>query len=350
MPLTAPTFNPNSLVSISHTDFFHRLDEKGVVANIAENLQETNEILLDMTFKESNLLEGMTVPMRTGLPRAYWKRYNQGIPPSKSSVATVTEVSGMLAAMSEVDPDLIALNGNTRAFRASEDKAFQQALAHTVAHEYFYGDSTKNKEGFNGFACRYSSLTKGDVKKNIIDCKGTGTRLSSIWIVAWGDDVFSFYPKGTTAGLQVRDDGLIWVTDENGNRKEVYQTSYKWRVGLAVRDWRKVVRLCNIDVDELLNGVGIGTADVRTANTTNLVLKLQQGLDLIPRMGTSHIAIYMNGDVFTGLNTLVARAGQNVIQIEKGLNAHGTYFHWKTFMGYPIRRVDQLSSSESKVV
>lgn len=348
--LQAPIFNKRSLVQITHEDFIHRLDPQGHVADIAENLEEDNEILLDMGFKESNLIEGMTTTVRTGLPKAYWKRYNMGVPPSKSNTATITESSGMMMAMSEVDPDLLELNGNERAFRASEDKAFLQAMNITMANQLFYGDATKSKEGFNGFECRYStsSLSKAESAKNVIDCGGT-QNLSSIYIVGWGDDVFGFYPKGTAAGLKVEDAGKVWVNDENGNRKQVYITTYKWAMGLCVRDWRKCVRLCNISTSDLLNGVGIGTADVRGANTTNLVLKLQQGLDLIKRGGNTHIAIYMNGDVFTGLNTLVARSDSRVIQLESALNRHGEYFSWKTFLGYPLRKCDQLLSTEKKV-
>lgn len=351
MPLDTPVFNKRNLVMMSRSELVSRLDPSGHIADIAEALEETNEILLDMTFKESNIIDGYITPIRTGLPKAYWRQINKGVPPSKSTTAQIKESSGMMEAQSRVDPMLIELNGNTRAFRASEDRPFLEALNQTMANQLFYGDATKAKEGFNGLECRYNTI---DVKKalsakNVINAGGTGDKLSSVYVVAWGDNVFGFYPKGTTVGLQTRDKGLIMVPDEEGNLMENYVMIYDWSMGLCVRDWRYCARICNINVDDLKNGVGVGEPDVRKANTTNLVLLLQQALDLIPRQGNNRIAIYMNGDVFSAFNTLVARSATNIVELERALNRHGEQYHWRTFMGYPLRQVDQLKVGEKQV-
>lgn len=351
MALDAPVFNKNNLYQMSRSELVSRLDPQGHIADIAEALEETNEILLDMTFKESNILDGYLTTIRTGLPTAYWKQINRGVPASKSTTAQIKESSGMMEAQSRVDPKLIELNGNTKAFRASEERPFLEAMNQTMAHELFYGDATAHKEGFNGFECRYNTIqtSKALSAKNVIDAKGTGTKLASIYVVAWGDNVFGFYPKGSTVGLHTSDLGLQLVQDDDGNYLRNYITIYNWDMGLVVRDWRYVARICNINVEDLKNGVGVGTPDVRQANTTNLVLLLQQALDLIPRQGNSHIAIYMNGDVFSAFNTLAARSAQNVIEIEQALNRHGEQAHWRTFMGYPLRRCDQLKTGEAQV-
>lgn len=351
MPLETPVFNKRNLVMMSQSELVKRLDPNGKIAQIAEVLDETNEMLWDMTFKESNLDKGYMTTIRTGLPTAYWRQINMGVPPSKSQAAQVTEASGMMEAQSRVDPKLLEYNNNTAAFRASEDRAFLEAMNQTMQYQVIYGDATKTKEGFNGLTCRYNTLDpkKAQSAKNVIDAGGTGDNLTSIWIVAWGDRVFGFYPKGTTVGLKTSDKGLVLVPDENGNLMENYVTIYDWDMGLCVTDWRYCARVCNINVDDLMNGRGCGTADVRTAGSNNLILMVQRALDLIPRGGANKIAIYMNGDVFSGLNTLSARADQNVIQLESGLNRHGEYFHWRTFLGYPMRRVDQIQIGEKQV-
>lgn len=360
MPLANPVFNKRSLVQITYTDVINRLGKDGqVIQDIAEALDETNEMLQDITFKESNELEGYHTTIRTGLPQAYWKRINQGVPPSKSQVAHIREASGIMEAQSEVDPMLIELNGNTRAFRASEDKAFLEALNQTMQHQMIYGDATKSKEGFNGLECRYNTINKkkADSAKNVIDCggavdsSGSGqSRLASVYVVGWGDNVFGFYPKGTPVGLKVEDKGKIMVTDENGYRMETYLTIYRWAMGLCVRDWRYCARLCNINIDDLKAGIGIGDPDMRKANSYNLILALQEAIDLIPKGGNTHIGIYMNSDVFSGLNILSARCDQNVITLSEGLNRYGEHYTWRSFNGYPLRRVDQMTNNESKVV
>ncbi len=43
------------------------------------------------------------------------------------------------------------------------------------------------------------------------------------------------------------------LEDANGGKYEGYRTHYKWDNGLALRDWRYVVRIANIDVSNLQN-------------------------------------------------------------------------------------------------
>lgn len=351
-----PVFNRNALVQITHSDFIHRLDEKGKVAKLAELLEETNEMLLDMEVREANGIDYNTVNVRTSLPKAYFRGFNEGVPPSKSSSATVRDHCGMIRAQSEVDPDLIALNGNAAAFRDSEDDGFRQSLNITMQHEMIYGDTAKNPKGFDGFLKRYNTLKVDEVTpqaKNVIDCSAGNTQatdLTSIWVVNWGENVYGFYPKGSAAGLEVKDLGQQMVLDQNGNNCLKYVTMYDWKLGLSVRDWRNVVRLCNISLSDLLNNTGIGTANVRDGkNTTNLILKLQDAISLIPGTARGHMAIYCNADVHSALNQLAARADSNVITLESGLNRHGEHWNWRTFMGVPLRRVDQIVNNETRV-
>ena len=87
-----------------------RLDPDGDVPLIAELLNQTNEILDDMQWKEGNLPTGHRITMRTGLPTVAWRLLNNGITPSKSTTAQIDEQCGMLEAWSEVDKDLAELN------------------------------------------------------------------------------------------------------------------------------------------------------------------------------------------------------------------------------------------------
>ena len=109
-------------------DWSKRVDPEGNVPVVAELLSQSNEILEDALFAEGNLPTGHRVIIRTGLPTAYWRSINQGIPTSKSTTAQVDESIGMLEAYAKVDKDLALLNGNTSAFRLSEDSAFLEAM------------------------------------------------------------------------------------------------------------------------------------------------------------------------------------------------------------------------------
>ena len=73
--------------------------EKGLVATLAELedfykgqpagdiielMNQTNDILSDVQWMESNQSDGHLTRVRTGLPAVYWRRLYQGTPPSKS--------------------------------------------------------------------------------------------------------------------------------------------------------------------------------------------------------------------------------------------------------------------------
>jgi hypothetical protein len=80
---------------------------------------------------------------------------------------------------------------------------------------------------------------------------GVGADNMSIWLINWHPaTVFGIYPKGTQAGLVHNDLGLETVEATNGiagNRLRAYRDQFVWRCGIAVPDWRSVVRIANID-------------------------------------------------------------------------------------------------------
>lgn len=359
-----PLVTVQSERQLTLSDLAARLDPNGKVAQFAEILNEQNEILQDIPYIEGNLPTGHQVSVRTGLPEAYWKMMNRGVPNSKSEVAMTVETCGKIQARSIIDKEELNLNGNSAAYRQSEDVAFIEALNQKMVRALFYNNSRKNNAGFMGFAPRYDHLVPEadrydpectDCCKNVIDCGGKndgGTNhLTSIWIIGWGaQTVFGIYPKGTTHGLDVNDKGEVRVLDDDGNPYDAYETVYSWDNGLVVKDWRYVVRLANIDVREAMTGEGMGSGDITTPGSTNLILAMQDGLGRIPTNSSAKICIYMNSDMHALMNRVCTRAGANVMTFQNNLNAYGNNRVWSSFMGYPIRRVDALMNNEEQVV
>lgn len=108
--------------ALTLADHAKRMDPDGKIPAIVELLSQTNPILTDMVYVEGNLPTGHRTTIRTGLPAAAWRLLNYGVQPSKSTTAQVTDSCGMLEAYAEVDKALADLNGNTNAFRLSEDQ------------------------------------------------------------------------------------------------------------------------------------------------------------------------------------------------------------------------------------
>jgi len=335
-----------SSTNLTLADWAKRTDPEGRVPVIAELLSQSNEILEDCVFKEGNLPTGERVVIRTGLPAVYWRALNQGIPNSKSTTAQVDEACGILEARSEVDKDLAMLNGNTPQFRLSEDVAFLEAMNQTMATTLFYGNPATDPKQFLGIAPRYSALSGSNSANNVISAGGSGSDNSSVYLVVWGDNtVYCPFPKGSTAGLMHEDLGEQTVYNSDGSRLQAYATRYQWKNGLVVKDWRYIVRICNIDISDLK-----ATTTTQASNvSTQLVKCMNLALARIPNYGMGRAAFYMNRTIYSGLAIQAMDRSQNILAVQEGLSQFGTPQNWLSFLGVPCRRVDTILNNESVV-
>lgn len=330
-----------SVNALTLADWAKRVDPDGRVPVVAELLSQSNEILEDALFMEGNLPTGHRVTIRTGLPAVYWRSLNQGVPSSKSATAQVDESVGMLEAYCRVDKDLALLNGNTPEFRLSEDRAFLEAMNQTQAQTMFYGNPATDPRQYLGLAPRYGALAGAGNAQNILDAGGVGSNNASIYLVLWGDNtVFCTFPKGSQAGLLHEDMGQLTVYDGNNNPYQAFQTHYQWKNGLVVKDWRYVVRVCNINTANL----------VANTSAADLIALMSRALDRIPNWGMGKAVFYMNRTVYSILRLQALQKSNYALAVDKGLNQFGTAMSWLSFEGVPLRRVDQLLNTEARVV
>lgn len=325
-------------------DIAQSMDPQGRVADVAELLTQTNEILLDMPWFEGNLPTGHQASVRTGLPTSVWRQFYQGVPPSKSQRAKITDACAMLETRSEVDADEADLNGNASAFRLSEAKAFVESLNQTMADSLIYGNTAVNPERFNGLAPRYSTISGATNGQNIIDAGGTGSDNTSIWLVVWGKEtVHGIYPKGSKAGLDHKDLGEIDAFDANQNRFRAYADLWKWKCGLHVKDWRYVVRIANIDTSNLVSESG----------AADLIKLMVRAMARIPFAGMGTAAFYANRTVKEMLSIQALNKSQNSLSITEALRQFGGVqiaVQELRFLGIPVRTVDRILTTEARVV
>lgn len=322
-------------------DWAKRLDGDGKIPVVAELLSQSNEIMEDAVFVQGNTPTGHRVVIRTGLPTVYWRSLNQGVPRSKSTTAQVDESIGMLEAYADVDKDLAELNGDISAFRTSEDTAFIESMNQTQASTMFYGNPATDARQYLGLAPRYSAISGAGNSQNILDGGGTSTNNTSIWLVGWGENsVFCTFPKGSKAGLSHEDMGIWPVQDANGNTYQAYRTHYQWKNGLVVKDWRYVVRICNINTANL----------VANSAAADLLALMSRALDRIYNFSNVRLSFYMNRTVFSILRLQALNKSNNALGVETAIDQFGRAQKWLSFSGVPLRRVDQLLNTESRVV
>lgn len=320
-------------------DWAKRTDPDGKTSTVVELLEQTNEILDDMLFMEGNLPTGHRITTRTGLPTVAWRLLNAGVTPSKSTTAQIDEAVGMLEAWSEVDKDLAELGGDVAGQRLMEAGAFTEAMNQEMASTLMYGNSGTAPEEFTGLATRYSSLSANNAQ-NIVVGGGSGSDNSSIWLVVWGaNTIHGIFPKGSKAGLIHEDFGLVTVETTAGiagNRMRAYQERFQWKMGIALKDWRYVVRIPNIDISALI-------AKSSAADLIELMIK---AIHRIPNFKGGRPVFYMNRTCFQMLDI---QRRDDVISggglIYKDVDGKAT----PTFRGIPIRTVDSLLETESTV-
>lgn len=332
-------------------DVASRQDPTGKPALIAEILTATNPILSDMHWSEGNLTTGERTTVRTGLPSVAFRAINAGVPRSKSTVAQVDEGAAELVGQHSVDRSLAILYGaGPEAYRLSEAGPFMEAMNETMATTLFYGNARANPKEFTGLAPRFNSLS-GFNAKQIIDAGGTGSTNRSIWLIVWGENtVKGIYPRGSKGGLMHLDttanrnpgpDGYPtgdYTPDANGNRYLVYNDHYQWNCGLAVKDYRFIIRIANLDYTLLTKNQTTG-ADIQD-------LMVQALENIQSTEGAGRRAMFYAPRLVTGMLR------------RQMLSTKQAFLSWDeiggrkimSFQGVGIQRTDALEVNEARVV
>jgi len=320
-------------------DWSKRLDPKGKIDTVVNLLAETNQILEDMVWLEGNLPTGHQTTVATGIPEPTWRALYQGVKPTKGTTKQVVDTCGMLEARPQIDVDLARLNGNSAEWRLSEERLHIEGMNQEMAKTLFYGDTRDEPEKFMGLHPRFSSKS-ADNGGQIIDAGGDGSSLTSIWLVVWGPNtVHGIFPKGSKAGMQITDNGKQTVTDANGGRYDVLESHYKWDCGLSVRDWRYVVRIANIDMDD------VATFNAASDSSPNLIRLLIQAVETVPEVNLGKPVIYCNRKVRTWLRIMVNEKSNVYLSLDEVGGKKVL-----TFDGIPVKRCDKILTTESRIV
>lgn len=330
-------------------DVYKRTDGMAGVADIMEALNTTSQdIFTDFLMMECNNGNSHRHTIRTGLPTTSWGALYEGTPQSKSSSQQVDDTTGFVEAMSSVDTRLEDFsNGNFNAIRASEGEPFIESMAQELVTALFYHNPATDARLPKGLGARYGKLANSGAGNQIVDAGGTGSDNTSIWFVTWGpQSLFGLYPKGSSAGISQQDMGRQRVLDANGNPYYVYEELYRTHMGFAVKDWRRNVRISNIDVSELKAGNVDLYSFMRKAYWK---LHGRRANKVADQHEAGRTVLYANKDVLEALDALGTNAGAG----DSFIRLRPTEIEGKevlSYRGYPIRETDALLNTEARVV
>jgi hypothetical protein len=148
------------------------------------------------------------------------------------------------------------------------------------------------------------------------------------------------FPKGSKAGLIHEDKGEQIIQSAGGvagARMVALVERWQWKAGIALKDWRHVVRIANIDTSNLVGAVA-------AADLTELMIK---AIHRIPSLGMGKPTFYMNRTAFEFLD-IQGRADTISGGGLTSSNVDGV--PRRTFRGIPIATVDALLETEATVL
>jgi len=333
-------------------DIYKSQTKTGEMADIINMLAQTNAMMDDAVVRQCNQGKTHKHTVLSGLPSVTWGKLYTGIPNSKAQRTEVEDSTGFVEGRSTVDARLAEIEPNLNAFRLQEAQAYLEAMSQEHQRAVIYESQDSNPEKITGLAPRFSSLS-AENGSQIIDGGGTGADNTSIWFVTWGlDACHLIYPDGTSGGLIREDHGKQRVLDGSGDAYYAFEETFRMHSGVSVRDWRKIVRVANIDVSDMQAGSvdlyglmrkayygvhGIRTLDNGTVNG---------GMD--GNFGRGRTVVYCNKDVFEALDALGSNAGasDNFVRLmPRELEGREIM----TYRGMPIRQVDQIINTEAQV-
>jgi hypothetical protein len=157
----------------------------------------------------------------------------------------MVDTLGQLYARSEIDKDAVKSAKDPVQFRTDEDKAFVEGMGQTIATKIFYGNQLTAPSEFTGLAPRMDAIAASD---NVINEGGTGSDLTSIYVVTWGASTCHLlYPRNSVAGLEMNNLGEVDAWDSNDYKFRAFATEFKWNIGMAVKHPKAIGRVANIE-------------------------------------------------------------------------------------------------------
>lgn len=326
-------------------DLYKRQDPNKQIATVMEMLAQNNPILQDAIAVECNNGTKHLTTMRTGIPTPTWRKINGGVQPGKSTTKQVEAATGMMEQWSEIDAKLVDLSKDKGSFLLSEATAFIEGMNQEAATGIFYHNTKSAPEKMDGLSA-YFSDTSAENGQQIVSAAGAGSDNTSIWMVVWSPATCHLvYPEGTVGGLKRENKGVQTKTNSDGSLIDVYREKFCWDIGLAVRDWRYVSRVANIDV----SAMQADPTDVDGSGNDlyhflrKAYYKLHQR-----RIPNGKAAIYCNTEVLEALDALGTNNGgsDNFVRL-KPMELEGKEV--MSYRGIPIRECDAILNTEAVV-
>ncbi|MCP4537788.1 MAG: hypothetical protein GY832_11645 [Chloroflexi bacterium] len=316
-----------------------RMTHNNEIINVAEVLNETNEIIQDAHVEQGNDITSHVVSRRTALPTVSWVKVGNGWSATTGLVQQARETMGQMKARYQCPQDVMKLQPNPSKYRSNQERAYIESMGQEFANTLFYGgidptsgDYAPVPEEFDGFGARLTSLSTTETTYVADNGDSGASDDTSIYFVQWGPGkVYLVYPRNSSqAGIQKEDKGMVFTTGDNSSNLWAYVTEFSWDVGLCVEDGRCIKRVANVSAN---------SSDTYTLDE-DVIIRARNNFKHTNGM----IHMYCNETVFTQLQIL-AKDKSNVHWSEN--NPFGKKQLY--FLDMPVRRCDAIRNDEASL-
>jgi len=237
--------------------------------DVVEIMAQENPVLQDIPWRECSKGREDVTTIRTGMPKATLRMFYEGVVGSKSTKKQVTNACCTVSTAIEVDMRQYRQTKDKEAYLADERRAHADVAGQGIARLLWYGDTKDDPRGINGIfrtLSEYAPNGCADDKIAAFYClNGGGAQggsLRSISLVGWGNkSVHGLYPEGTSMGLDIGElkDDYVDVENPDGSTGRLLMgiQEMNWEAGLAIRDYRYMGRIANIDLATAFNANGV---------------------------------------------------------------------------------------------
>jgi hypothetical protein len=325
-------------------------------ANILDLVSEENGVLDDTTFLRADDGDKLSTDFRNYNPHGTWVALGEGVPASKTGFSTAWDTCGRIKARVQIPLDVWDKTKDKEALWQMHVRAISQGMREDVAAAIFYANIANEPRKFNGLTDFYDKYAKSDTTRksyafNVLNAGTSGistylsdssNHLRSIWLVGWGDmGVTCFYPEVSKyCGLTVDQMRDMQLADANGNPTWHKTQEIAWDIGLAVRNFQRAGRVCNIQLQTAL----AGTSDGNTY-ANGLITHLRHLRSRV-KAGGGRLAFYMCESLWEVIEDAFARLTQsNAIKYADLQQSKPD-----TLWGIPIHLCDCLDTNEDTAV
>ncbi len=322
-----------------------RMTHNQDIIDVAEVLNETNDIIMDAIVQRANDITSHVISRRTALPKPSWVKIGDGWNATAGTLQQAREQLGQLKARYQCPADVMRLQPNPAKFREQQERPHIEAMGQEFANTMVAGSTTTEPpEEFDGLLARYNTLSSSRsayVKDNGASL-GTGASLTSIWLIQWRPGgVYLVYPRNAEGGgIRKEVKPLTYVMSDSSSNTPSYEpnnkqlwahiTEFSWDVGLCIEDTRTVKRIANISTNS--------TTDSNTLDEDKII----ETRNNFRTPGT--IYMYCNETIFTQLQILAK--DKNNVHYPPNTPFGGPQMF---FLDMPVRRLDGINTTETLV-